>query len=117
MKFLIDAHLPRRMVGWFAAAGCQATHTLDLPLGNRTPDNDVTKIADQDGRVLVTKDGDFVDSHLLHGQPAKLLLVTTGNISNWALELLMVPLMPRIVVDFQQHSFLELGQSGIIIRG
>jgi predicted nuclease of predicted toxin-antitoxin system len=31
MKVLIDAHLPRRMVAWFSAAGCDAIHTLDLP--------------------------------------------------------------------------------------
>jgi len=117
MRFLIDAQLPRRMVGWLAAAGCDATHTLDLLLHNRTPDKDITEFANQDRRVLVTKDGDFVDSHLLLGQPAKLLLITTGNISNPALERLIVPLIPRIVADFQQHSFLELGQSGIDIRG
>jgi predicted nuclease of predicted toxin-antitoxin system len=117
MKFLIDAQLPRRMVGWFAAAGGDASHTLDLPLRNRTPDKDISDPANRERRVLATKDGDFVDSHLLSGQPAKLLLVTTGNISNLALEQLMVPLIPRIVAEFQQHSFLELGQSGIIIRG
>ena len=117
MRFLIDAQLPRRMVGWFAAAGCDATHTLDLRLRNRTPDKDITELANQDTRVLVTKDGDFVDSHLLLGQPAKLLLITMGNISNPALERLMAPLIPRIAADFQQHSFLELGQSGIDIRG
>jgi len=55
MKFLIDAHLPRRMVGWFAAAGWDATHTLDLPRGNRTPDQTVAEFADQNERVLVTK--------------------------------------------------------------
>ena len=117
MKFLIDAQLPRRMVGWFSAADCEAMHTLDLPLGNQTPDKVITDIANRDQRVLITKDGDFVDSHLLSGQPAKLLLVTTGNISNWALEQLLVPHIPRLAADFQQHSFLEVGHTGIIIRG
>jgi hypothetical protein len=45
------------------------------------------------------------------------LLVTTGNISNPMLEQLVVPLIPRMAADFQQRSFLELGPSGIIIRG
>jgi predicted nuclease of predicted toxin-antitoxin system len=117
MKFLVDAQLPRRMIGWLAAAGCDASHTLDLPLGNRTPDRSLTAAADQNERVLITKDGDFVNSHLLSGQPARLLFVTTGNISNRNLEQLLTPLIPRIVADFQTHSFLELGQSGIIIRG
>jgi predicted nuclease of predicted toxin-antitoxin system len=34
---------------------------------------------------MVTKDRDFEMSHLLHGVPAQLLLITTGNISNNAL--------------------------------
>jgi len=117
MRFLIDAHLPRRMVSWLAAAGCDASHTLDLPLGNRTTDRQLTEIADRNGQILVTKDGDFVNSHMLNGQPAKLLLVSTGNISNRELEQLMVPMISQIVTDLQQHSFLELGQAGMIIRG
>ncbi len=117
MKLLIDAQLPRRMAGWFAAAGRDAIHTLDLPQRNRTPDRDLIEIANRDQRVFATKDADFVDTHLLSGQPAKLLLVVTGNISNQELEHLMVPLIPTMVEDFRSHSFLELGRTGIAIRG
>ena len=116
MNFLIDAHLPRRMASWFAVAGCDAIHTLDLPLGNRTADKDIVEIADQYQRILATKDGGFVDSHLLLGQPAKLLLITTGNISNQELERLVAPLIPPIIASFQANSFVEVGKSGIIIR-
>jgi predicted nuclease of predicted toxin-antitoxin system len=65
----------------------------------------------------VTKDADFVDSHLLRGRPAKLLLISTGNISNRDLEALLVPLIPDVVREFQAHSFLELGRAGVVIRG
>jgi predicted nuclease of predicted toxin-antitoxin system len=67
--------------------------------------------------VVVTKDADFVDAHLLRGRPAKLLLISTGNISNRDLEALVVPLIPDIVREFGAHSFLELGRTGITIRG
>jgi predicted nuclease of predicted toxin-antitoxin system len=117
MNFLVDAQLPRRMVAWFTAAGCDAIHTLDLPAANRTSDEEVNEVADRERRVVVTKDADFVDSHLLQGRPAKLLLISTGNISNRALETLMVPLIPDLVREFGPHSFLELGQTGIVIRG
>ena len=70
MKFLVDAQLPRRMAGWLVANGCDAVHTLDLPDANRTTDQQVIEFADRDQRVVVTKDADFVDSHLLQGQPA-----------------------------------------------
>jgi predicted nuclease of predicted toxin-antitoxin system len=117
MKFLIDAHLPRRMAGWLAGAGCDAVHTLDLPDGNRTTDTQIIDVADRQQRVVVTKDADFVNSHTLHGQPTKLLLVSTGNISNRELEALTVPLIPELVREFQTNSFLELGRAGIIVRG
>jgi predicted nuclease of predicted toxin-antitoxin system len=117
VKFLIDAHLPRRMVAWLTAAVCDAVHTLDLPDGSRTTDTQINDTADREGRAVVTKDADFVDSHLLAGRPAKLLLVSTGNISNRALEALLVPLIPDIVREFGSHSFLELDRSGVIVRG
>ncbi len=71
--------MPRRAVGWLVAAGCDAVHTLDLPDGNRTTDARVIEVGDGEQRVVVTKDADFVDSHTLHGRPAKLLLISTGN--------------------------------------
>ncbi|MCY2995256.1 MAG: DUF5615 family PIN-like protein [Planctomycetota bacterium] len=117
MKFLVDAHLPRRMTGWLSSEGCDAVHTLDLPDGNRTTDEQVIKCADREQRTVVTKDADFVNSHLLQARPAKLLLVSTGNISNRDLEVLLVPLIPDIVREFQTHSFLELSREGIVVRG
>ena len=117
MNFLVDAHLPRRMTAWLAAAGCDAVHTLDLPDGNRTTNEQVNDVADREQRAVVTKDADFVDSHVLRSRPARLLLISTGNISNRDLEALMVPLIPDIVREFGSHSFLELGQAGLVIRG
>ncbi len=117
MNFLVDAQLPRRMTAWLTAAGCDALHTLDLPQGNQTTDEQINDLADQEQRAVITKDADFVDSHVLRGRPAKLLLISTGNISNHDLEALMVPLIPDIVREFQTHSFLELGQMGLVVRG
>jgi predicted nuclease of predicted toxin-antitoxin system len=117
MKFLVDAQLPRGMVGWLTAAGCDAVHTLDLPDGNRTTDDQINDLADREQRVVVSKDADFVDGHVLRGRPAKLLLISTGNISNRDLEALMVPLIPDLVREFQTHLFLEMGRAGFVVRG
>jgi len=117
VRFLIDAQLPRRMAGWLAAVNCDALHTLDLPPRNRTPDDDITTAADRESRALITKDADFVDSHLLRGRPEKLLLISTGNISNDELHVLMVPLIPSILREFQSCHFIELSRSGLILRG
>jgi predicted nuclease of predicted toxin-antitoxin system len=99
------------------AAGCDAVHTLDLPHGNRTTAEQINDVADGEQRVLITKDADFVDTHVLRGRPARLLLISTGNISNRNLEALMVPLIPDIVREFGSHVFVELGRSGITVRG
>jgi len=69
-----------------------------------------------DGRVVVSKDGDFVNSHLLSGRPSKLLLVSTGNISNMELSQSVVPLIPALIAAFQMHVFVELSINGIIVR-
>ena len=105
------------MVTWLTAAGCDALHTLDLPDGNRTRDEHILTVAETEERALVTKDADFVDSHLLTRRPAKLLLISTGNISNRELERLIVPLIPEIVRQFANNSFVEVESGGIIVRG
>ncbi len=117
MKFLVDAQLPRRTAGCLQIAGHEAIHTLDLPEGNRTTDDQIIDRADREQRVVVTKDADFVNSHLVHGRPTKLLLVSTGNISNRELEALLVPLIPAMARQFQSHAFLELDRGGIVVRG
>jgi len=86
MKFLIDAQLPRRLVHRLREAGFEAIHTLDLPLGNRTPDTDINDLSIREHYVVVTKDADFVNSFHLQHKPHKLLLVSTGNIGNAELE-------------------------------
>jgi predicted nuclease of predicted toxin-antitoxin system len=90
MKFLVDAQLPRRLVFCLRGAGHDPLHTLDLPHGNRTPDAEILALAARDGRIVVTKNADFVDSFLLSHAPPKLLLISTGNIRNSELEALFV---------------------------
>ena len=118
VKFLVDAQLPRRMTAWLTAAGGNVLHTLDLPDGNRTTDAQINDMADREQRVVVSKDADFVDAHLLRGRPAKLLLISTGNVSNRDLEAtLHWYRSSRISSVSSRHSFLELGRTGLTVRG
>ncbi len=116
MKYLVDAQLPRRAANWLHAQGGDAIHTLDLPSGNRTPDADLIDLADREQRVIVTKDADFVDAHLMQGRPARLLLISTGNITNDQLERLLTPLVPTLHQAFNTHQFLELALTGLTAR-
>lgn len=62
MRFLVDAQLPRRFCVWLEMTGHDVKHTLDLPMRNRTPDNEILDLAEKEDRVVVTKDDDFVQS-------------------------------------------------------
>jgi predicted nuclease of predicted toxin-antitoxin system len=116
MKFLVDAQLPRRLVKWFRAAGFEAIHTLDLPKGNRTSDAAINALSIREQYVVVTKDADFVNSFLLIHQPYKLLLVSTGNISNSDLEGRFVANIKRISDGFLAHDFIEINRDTVIFH-
>jgi predicted nuclease of predicted toxin-antitoxin system len=116
MNFLIDAQLPRRVARLLTAAGHDAVHALDLPNGNQTTDSEINAISIQENRVVVTKDSDFVNSFLLSKEPYKLLLISTGNISNKDLEAILTPLLPTIVATFQSHDYVELTRTALIVH-
>lgn len=116
MKFLVDAHLPRRLVYRLRQAGYDVIHTLDLPHGNRSSDAEINDISKHEQRVVVTKDADFVDSFYVSGKPYKLLLVSTGNITNVALEALIMPNITAIATAFRTHDFIELTHTTLIIH-
>ena len=116
MNFLVDAQLPRLLARELAASGHDAIHTLDLPAGNQTHDMDIVALAIRENRIVVTKDNDFVVSFHLHGAPPKLLLVSTGNISNVKLSHLMAANMALLEKAFSQHSFVELSATAITVH-
>jgi predicted nuclease of predicted toxin-antitoxin system len=114
MKFLVDAQLPRRIAVWLCEHGHDALHTLDLPGANRTSDAEIITRADQERRVVITKDADFVDSFTLHHKPEKLLLISTGNISNRELERILLPNIDVIVHAFETADYIEVTRFGVM---
>ena len=117
MKFLVDAQLPRRLAIWLGGAGFDTVHTLDLPLGNRTPDTLINEVSINEQRVVITKDSDFVDSFLLHGKPFKLLLISTGNIRNVELEALFQANIEKLKEAFDAgFVFVELSRTAIVVH-
>lgn len=113
MKFLVDAQLPRRFAAWLNDAGHDALHTLDLLHKNFTPDSDIIEIARLDARIVVTKDADFVQSFLITGEP-KLLLISTGNISNNDLEKILHGNLAGIDFAFQSGRFVEITRDTLV---
>ena len=50
MKFLVDAHLPRRLCAVLEQRGHDAKHTLDLPAENATKDGVINQPGNVNGR-------------------------------------------------------------------
>ncbi len=69
MKWLLDAHLSRRFTSILSQHGHDAIHTLDLPDGNASSNEQVLVAAEHENRVVVTKDADFVNSFWLTESP------------------------------------------------
>lgn len=116
MNVILDAHLPRRLTRFLQTAGHIASHTLDLPHQNRTNDQDIMHFADTHDGIVITKDADFVDAFYLQQRPQKLWLLSTGNISNPDLERLIDANLAQIVALFQQHRFIELSRTALIVH-
>ena len=116
MRLLVDAQLPRRLANALSDRGHDVVHSSQLPAGNRTPDLDVSRIADGDGRTVVTKDRDFVDSHVLAESPRSLLIVSTGNISNDELLRLFLANLSAIEAAFTSSRLVELSPDAIVIH-
>jgi predicted nuclease of predicted toxin-antitoxin system len=116
MKLLLDAQLPRSLAKQLQAFGCDVLHTFDLAEGNRSSDRTISSIADHDERVVFSKDADFLQSHLLRGSPARLLIVSTGNINNKDLSALLIGVLPELIKLFESHGLIELNQQALIVR-
>ena len=114
MKFIVDAQLPKSPSDFLNKAGFDSIHTLELADMNRTTDNTITAKANEENRIVITKEADFLDSFMLYGKPAKLLLVKTGNLTNIDLLKLFHENLNVISNAFEKYSFLELTRSEII---
>jgi predicted nuclease of predicted toxin-antitoxin system len=115
MKFLVDAQLPRRFANWLNEAGHDALHTLELPRKNLTTDQEVIARAKRDGRIVVSKDADFVQTFLITGDPA-LLLISTGNISNAELEKVLRANLAGIEAAFASSRFVEITRDALVVH-
>ncbi|MEM9833261.1 MAG: DUF5615 family PIN-like protein [Bacteroidota bacterium] len=121
MKFIIDAQprgvpLPKLLADWLKERGFDAIHTLKLPVANRSDDKEVITISDQDDRVVISKDSDFFDDHILTGKPKRLLVIKTGNIKNRDLIRLFEGNIKRIESLFKRYVLIEINRSELIVH-
>ena len=82
MKFIVDAQLPYGVAQMLRERGFDVVHTNDLPDKERTTDDYIREISIRENRIVITKDYDFLNTHILKSVPQKLLIIATGNIKN-----------------------------------
>jgi len=97
VQFVIDADLPRDLVGLFATAGHDAVHASDVGLGV-APDEKIAAFAKASRRCIVTGDFDFSDTRLF---PPR---------DYWGIVVLVIPYgvggayIRRLVAEFLDRS-------------
>lgn len=116
MKILVDAQLPKRLSDYLISKGIDALHTIELPDKNRSSDEDIIIAAEAQDRIVFTKDRDFWDNYILLGKPSKLLLVSTGNITNNDLITLFDKNLNELISLFAKYSVIELSRTEIIVH-
>ena len=114
MKLLVDAQLPAKICEVFTSLGFDCLHVDALPKGDETPDAEIAAYADLHGFVVVTKDSDFFHAHMVKGWPARLLLITAGNMKNRALFDLIRQNALALKNLLPTHTFLELSNQGLV---
>ena len=115
MRVLCDVHIPFRLVKRLREMGVDATHVNRVLEGSRTTDAAICTFVDQGGMLLITKDGDFRDSHYLRGSPARVLRITLGNVPNADLVTLLEQYWEAIVESAaQERCYVELSREGLI---
>ena len=62
--------------------GFDAIHTTHFPEGHLLQDADISRIAIEEGRIIITKDSDFPASFFLKGSPPRLVYIRLGNTRN-----------------------------------
>lgn len=116
MKWLVDAQLPLRFADWMRDQGEDVVHSIELPMANRTTDQEICRIADRENRIVVTKDRDFFDSFWVSGSPKQLLYVRLGNISNSALLSLASTEFTTLRTLMSKHRCIEWTDAGFIVH-
>lgn len=116
MKFLIDAHISSLLCEILKQKGYDTKHVRELQIGTLTPDSIILDCADQENRIMITKDYDFYYAHVMYKKPSKLLLITTGNTRNRILFDLIRNNLPLIESLFESYNFLELSETGVIAQ-
>jgi predicted nuclease of predicted toxin-antitoxin system len=104
MKFLCDVHISFKLVNALNQLGYECVHVNNILDKWFTKDEAITKFADKNDYIIITKDADFRNSFFINRTPKKLLKVILGNITNNDLIKIITECMPKIENVSQNHK-------------
>ena len=116
MRFLVDANLPFKLTLILRNKGFNVIHTDNLLNKEKTTDREIREISMEEDRIVISKDSDFLDSHLIIGAPKKFLYISTGNIINRELFALIENNIDQINELFLNYNLIELNNEELIIH-
>jgi predicted nuclease of predicted toxin-antitoxin system len=114
MKFLLDANLSYKLATLLKKQGYDIKHTDDLPNKEKSADSEIRTVAKEENRIIITKDTDFLDSHIIRNDPSRLLYVSTGNITNNVLFLIFTLYFSNAIALFENHNLVEISNEELI---
>lgn len=82
MKFLCDVHISLKISKLLDKKEEVSIHVNSIMDRWHTKEKDIIDYADKNDLIIVTKDQDFKNSHLLKRKPKKLIKIGLGNVSN-----------------------------------
>lgn len=110
-EFWIDINLPPKAVGWLKENyNCNGHHFSELNYLT-TGDNTIFSDAKKQGNVIIiTKDEDFVNLVLAKKPPPKIIWLTTGNITNKELKIILITRLKEAIaiLDNKDNHFVEI---------
>ena len=106
MKFLCDVHISFKLVRHLRSLGYEVFHVNEILDAWFSSDSLISKFADDNDLIVITKDSDFRNSFYINNSPKKLIKINLGNISN---ELLI-----QVITDNLEH-FKKLNNSQVFI--
>ncbi len=109
MKFVVDNQLPSVLAQYLRKRGFDCQHVLEAGLGDAL-DSDICRYAEQEGRIIISKDEDFFYLAKQREAKIKVIWVRLGNCRTSALLAAFDQSWPRI------ESCLRAGDRIIEIR-
>lgn len=116
MKILCDVHIAYKLVAFLKSKNIEAEHVNNILQKWFTKDRDICRYADEHDYVIVSKDIDFRNSHLISNTPLKLIRIVLGNISTKELIRIFDENLDFFIKNFESKKcYIEVGRKKITV--